>query len=287
MIEEPIQFGVENNLFGILSQPKHDVKNVGILFLNAGFVYHVGPNRIHVELARIISDLGFHSFRFDFAGFGESLMDTDKSTFEEYTTKNVIEAMNVLSENYGLANFILFGICSGADIAFKAALEDERVTGCYIINGSFHPLNEQEKIHPIAVSMTKSRYYKKNLFNLEKWMKLFSIKKIATIASKLRLKSTNQKNIKIENPNPDILSEYTLDNWNKLLSRNTKLKLVYAEGSDTLDIFNMRLTGLNKYINADKMAFEIIKDVDHVFTPHWAQEKLEKSFINWIKNNYN
>lgn len=284
MLDEPIQFGAEHNLFGIVSQPEKAVKNTGVLFLNAGFVYHVGPNRIHVELSRKMTELGYHCLRFDFSGFGESLMDSGSSTFEEYTLNNVKEAINVLSDNYGLKCFILFGICSGADIAFKASLEDQRITGCYLVNGSFHTLNDLEKIYPLAVSMTKSRYLKKNMFNPNKWIKLFSAKKLITIFKRLMHKLSYQN--ERENLSHHLLPEYTFDNWDNLISRNIKLKLVYAEGSDTLDIFNMRLIGLEKYIQTNQINFELFNDVDHVFTPSWSQKKLEISFIDWITKNH-
>lgn len=288
MKEEVIQFGVEHNLLGILSQPEMNIKTTAILFLNAGFIYRAGPNRIHVELSRKLSQEGYYTFRFDFAGFGDSRMDSDKSTFEQYTVSNVIRAIDFLSENYNISNIVLFGICSGADVAFKTAIEDERVNACYFINGTFLNLSDLEKIYPLAQEKIKARYYKKNLYNPRKWIKLLSGKNSLLLFSKVLniIQNTLKPNKPECQPNNSLSSD-SLRCWKLLISKNTKLKLVYAEGSDTFDIFKMQHNELTQYIQSNHIEYELFNNTDHVFTPFWAQERLVNSFINWVNRNNN
>ena len=43
-----------------------------VVLLNAGIVHRVGPNRMHVLLARALAAAGIPSLRFDMSGIGDS-----------------------------------------------------------------------------------------------------------------------------------------------------------------------------------------------------------------------
>ncbi len=139
MNESVIHFGPDLRLMGILSLPdpmKHPDSGdrPAFVFLNAGIIHHVGPNRIHVRLARTLADAGYRSFRFDLPGIGDSLpLDTRESVDEEHR-QGVEEALDTL-EAKGLSDrFVLFGLCSGAILGFQVASQDPRVMGLVFID---------------------------------------------------------------------------------------------------------------------------------------------------------
>src|SRR5689334_7177370 len=76
VIEEPLHFGEDGRLFGILTMPTAQAHSMGdvpvFVFLSAGLLHRVGPARLHVRLARELARMGFSSFRVDLAGIGDS-----------------------------------------------------------------------------------------------------------------------------------------------------------------------------------------------------------------------
>jgi hypothetical protein len=76
--ETPIYFGPGNKLFGILAEPveRRDSRTrrgrAAVILLDIATNYHVGPNRMYVEMARKLAPRGYTSLRFDFSGIGDS-----------------------------------------------------------------------------------------------------------------------------------------------------------------------------------------------------------------------
>lgn len=119
-------------MVGILTQPSAGEARPdapAILLLNSGIIHHIGANRLYVELARELAGRGFTVLRFDFSGVGDSEPRRDALPFEKSAVVETREAMDYLSEVTGVSEFVLIGLCSGADMSYYTALEDERVVG--------------------------------------------------------------------------------------------------------------------------------------------------------------
>lgn len=132
MREKVLRFGVGRGLSGILSEPGPDEAVAGapaVVFLNSGILHHVGASRLHVRLARRLARDGHICLRFDFSGIGDSEARKDALPFVESAPLETKEAMDLLQQKFGIERFVLFGLCSGADMAFKVAGLDERVVG--------------------------------------------------------------------------------------------------------------------------------------------------------------
>jgi dienelactone hydrolase len=135
MSEEPVLFGAEGDVVGILTrpaaaQPDHPT----IVLLNAGVIHRVGPHRLHVTLARRLAANGFAAFRIDLSGIGDSPLRA-ALPFREQAVVDTRAAMDKVGELTGCRRFILFGLCSGADNAIAAALADERVAAVVLLDG--------------------------------------------------------------------------------------------------------------------------------------------------------
>lgn len=136
MKEQAESFGTKNNLIGIYTESKKrsNIDLPVILFLNAGLLHQVGPFRMHVEIARNISMLGFSSFRFNLSGIGDSRKISATKPHEEQAIEDVRLAMDYIQNEKGKNKFVLFGLCAGADNAHFAALEDSRVAGIIFLD---------------------------------------------------------------------------------------------------------------------------------------------------------
>ncbi len=82
-----------------------------------------------------MADLGIASLRFDLSGIGESLAVGSQGTSLQRAQHEVGEAMDWLSQQFGFEQFLLFGLCSGADDALATAVQDDRVVGLSLLDG--------------------------------------------------------------------------------------------------------------------------------------------------------
>lgn len=101
-----------------------------LVWLNAGFLPHVGPFRLHVELARQLATQGWASARFDAPGIGDSLAASSSSP-----VRALREDLDALQAATGCSEFVIGGICSAADLAWATAQVDPRVRGIVMLDG--------------------------------------------------------------------------------------------------------------------------------------------------------
>lgn len=136
MRERALTFGPAN-LVGILTEPdpaKAAPGSPAMVILNSGILHRAGASRLYVRTARAVAELGMTSFRFDFSGIGDSDVRRDSIPIEERFILEAREAMDYLQTVVGADEFVIGGLCSGADGAFWTALDDERVKGVWQID---------------------------------------------------------------------------------------------------------------------------------------------------------
>lgn len=133
--ETPVQIGAGARLSAVLTQPdRADTPAPVFVIPNAGLLHRVGPFRLHVQLARELARRGFPSLRLDLSGIGYSPRHPGLQGLDAAMADLDI-AINWLDDTQGLNNPVLLGSCSGADLAHRVAVADERVRGCAMLDG--------------------------------------------------------------------------------------------------------------------------------------------------------
>ena len=136
-------FGHHENLFGIHTDPLAISKTnkntshckTAVIMLTAGMLTNVGPSRLHVSLAADLAEQGIGSFRFDLSGIGESLPVAGQGASVVRAIGEVKQAMDFLQREHDYSQFMLFGLCSGADDAIATALQDDRIVAVCSMDG--------------------------------------------------------------------------------------------------------------------------------------------------------
>ncbi len=131
-------FGPEGGLVGVMTEPvggSSQANRTACIFLNAGLVHHVGPNRMYVRLARQVASLGYPSLRFDLSNRGDSDARRDGLSFLAGGVADLRLAMDLMHKTLGVERFVLLGICSGAINSLYAATVEPRVVGAVSIDG--------------------------------------------------------------------------------------------------------------------------------------------------------
>jgi dienelactone hydrolase len=146
--ERVVRFGAGQGLAGILSAPRDARPDVPhVVFVNAGVVHRVGPNRLYVDVARALSALGYPVLRFDLAGLGDSEAGGGGMSLTEAAVADVQAAFDFLSRTRKATSFVLFGLCSGANYSLLTAFADPRVVGAMLIDPSTTRTRRGEMIH--------------------------------------------------------------------------------------------------------------------------------------------
>lgn len=283
MNERALLLGRSGSLVGVVTDPATapgDDNKPAVVFLNAGMLHRVGPNRIYVNLARQVAGAGFAALRFDLSGIGDSLARRDGMPFRESALIETLEVMSYLQAKRNIDRFILLGICSGADVAFDVACRDQRVAGAVLINGYYLPDDMMMDFMQRIQAGTRGRYYRRRLFDLRSWWRvisgrsdLASIK--AAVGAKIRGLLSQETAVA-----PG--TEHAMF-WRPLAERGCESLLVYTEGSTALDSFNLTIKKeIEALSGSGKVAVQVLNDVDHVFTLIWTQELLADMVMRWL-----
>lgn len=170
MKERAIRIGKPTPLVGVVSEPDNfDPDLPAVLILNSGVMHHVGTCRLSVKVGRTIAAQGLLAVRFDYSGIGDSEPRRGALSFEESSIAETREVMDYLQKTRGVSQFILYGLCSGADAAYITGLADSRVVGLVKLD----PYCYRTWQYPI-------RYYGPLLFRAKRW-KGFLAKKIGKL----------------------------------------------------------------------------------------------------------
>jgi hypothetical protein len=116
--------------FGLLNRGSTLRGGTAVVLFNAGLIHRVGPFRVYVHLARRLAARGVHVLRFDLPrvgdGSGDARINGDGA---------VAAALDAVKRETGCRELVVGGICSAADLAWKTAVRDPRVTGVLLFDG--------------------------------------------------------------------------------------------------------------------------------------------------------
>jgi alpha-beta hydrolase superfamily lysophospholipase len=124
--------------FGVLAEPAAGpATGVCTVFLNAGAVRNVGPNRLWVETARRWAAHGVRTLRLDLEGIGEADGAPPPTVCDFYLPKYQQQLATVLDRLQEIGTgerFALVGLCAGGYWAFQEGVDDPRVSSVLLLN---------------------------------------------------------------------------------------------------------------------------------------------------------
>lgn len=267
MTERTIQFGPSREMVGTLCFPESGraVGTTGLLLLNAGIVHRIGPHRINVRLAREAAALGLPSLRFDLSGRGDSLPASPARRYDEQAALDVVHAVGALCDEARCDRVMLFGICSGADDGFAAALSEPRLASLVLFDPPIFPTLRWRA----RVMASKLRKYGIR----------GSIARAIAIRRTMSIDSGAEDNYGRDVPP---VREYAA-RLAQLADRGARVRLVYSGSTcDEADYQAQRRLVLGREGLSGRIQTEFLPDIDHVVTTRRAQELLVSRFREWL-----
>ena len=277
--ERAVRFGTDAHLFGVMSHRRGEREGARdlpvVVFLNAGAVHHVGPNRLYVNLARRLGAAGFHCLRFDVESLGDSVRRSpgkENESYPENALTDVRTALKFLRRQLGYRRFIVTGLCSGAHNSFHAGLEFAET-----------PIDEVILINPLTfywvegMDFATSRsfedmvQYRKSLRDPNRWLKLLRgridfrrLFEVTLTQARAKARSSYEsfRELLVPESGPRLSRDLK-----RLFAMNRRMTLFVAEGDPGRDILmaGARRTA-SKALESGAIRVHMIANADHTFS---------------------
>jgi len=286
LTEEILDVG---GMFGILSRPTKPIANAPLIVLpNIGANYHIGCNRIYVELGRRWAALGFSVMRFDVTGIGDSPALAGQRENDIYADSSIADTGRVLrwgSEVLGVERFVLGGVCSGAYASYYAALANTSVSAVLLMNPLTFQWLEGDSLEARGRTTLKSTdFYARAALDPGTWRRLVrhnvNVQAIAQVMAQRAWRRLRR--LRASGPGTDIAVGFR-----RLCARGSRVILVCGEDDGSRDVVSEHLGP-----NADELAgesnfrFEIIRGTDHTFAPRAARHDLYRVLTAHLLGTY-
>jgi pimeloyl-ACP methyl ester carboxylesterase len=277
--ERPVIFGGDVELVGVVGGPSGTpsvTARPACVFLNAGLVHRVGPNRMNVRVGRRLAEAGYQTLRFDFSGRGDSDVRRDSLSFMETSVTETAAAMDLMQTTRNCSQFVLIGLCSGAVNAFQVAIADPRVVGAVLIDGPAY-----------TTPGYYARYYLRRLANLDSWRNTLAGRN--ELGRRLRgrvpprgrpleddfvnpLRDTNAMPPKAE----------IAATLKRVLDRGARFLFVFSASARTYNYRNQFRDAFPTLMERGAISIEYFPNADHTFTRLHNQVRLEDAVTRWV-----
>jgi alpha-beta hydrolase superfamily lysophospholipase len=302
--EQAVVFGPRRSLFGVLATPppgsaRSDVP--AIIMLNAGTVHRVGSHRFYVPLARRWAEMGFHVFRVDLSGIGDSPVPegcTENLTYPRDGMDDVRAAMDFLTETTKIRKFVVVGLCSGGDLAFQLGFKEPRVASAIMLNPRTFLVNDLSMVD----SYEQARWYQRSVTQGDKWKKLLrgdvNIKRALTLAAPKvkdilvkRARRAVTKIMGVVYPNNPLAEQrretdvpYCL---RTMAERGVDTYLFVSEHDPGVDYVDANYgPAMHALVSVPNFRRTDVKGTDHTFTARWAQEQVGALLTEHLTQRY-
>ena len=289
MNEQAVLLGKSNSLVGIITPPPEAVqkkRNTAMIFLNAGLVHRIGPNRLYVHLARRLAGQGFLSVRFDFSGIGGSPPGTGTESFAQRAIRETREVMDSICERTGISNFCLIGLCSGAIVAFRTAGKDSRVAAAIMLNA-----------RGIAVSTAWDRSAESSWQIRDYWKKLFIPRSLLSAVKKTftgnsepyrrlfnAIRNRLKHRIKAQEEFDTVANDLAED-IHTLIERQIHLLWVCSDGDPSVEYLKMIASVGHADLRDHKLIRQMtINGANHTFDSLSSQKKVLNQIETWASD---
>ena len=282
-VEEPVWIDADPSLFGILCKPRRACADRPvILLLNTGANHHIGANRLAVTLARRLAGLGFTSLRFDVAGIGDSPGRQGARHQPIYAEDPIDDVRRVAAwlAHRGYRRYTALGLCSGAYVAFHAAVREPGLTGLVLVNLQRFVWREGDQVE-IAAERTfhGTGFYRAKLFDVATWQRILEgrvdvagIARLLTSHTRKRL-AASMSELAGRRHGSAGERRRIVQGFVTLAERGVRTLLLYSATDGGLDERDLYLgRGGRKLRGLAGVRQQLIEGADHTFSARWARE---------------
>jgi pimeloyl-ACP methyl ester carboxylesterase len=284
--ECPVSIRTTTALFGIVTEPsQNEVRRRGVILINAGADYHMGPGRMYVSLARRWARSGYYVLRLDLAGLGDSATRPgrpDDDTFPPAALDDIRDAVAYLRGRYEIREVTLMGLCSGAYHALRAAAVGLAMERVLLVNPQNYFWSESMTLDDLQLAevVRNPGVYRERIHSASAWrrlltgqvnvwriFKIYAYRQMLVAETALR-DVARALHIKVANDLGRELEE--------IVGRGVQVTFIFAAGEPGIDLLKIQGGSSVKKLG-ESCRVRIIEDADHTFSrsgPRSAMERL-------------
>jgi pimeloyl-ACP methyl ester carboxylesterase len=256
-----------------------------VILINTGSNHHVGPNRLHVNLARRLAGEGFHVLRMDISGVGDSLVrpgGRENHMYSACAPEDVQAAMDALSARTRASRFVLVGICSGAYVAFHTSLADRRVAEQILVNLQTFDFRDGDSLVLRKRLFGRStRAYRRLLFHPRTWWRFLKGSLDVHWVVRVLLHRARERAGQHASALRSLITYGRYEHsdvarrFKDLDDRGVATLLVYADDDGGLDTIEQHLGPDARAMRSrSRFGMRTVSGADHTFTPTSSQPRL-------------
>jgi pimeloyl-ACP methyl ester carboxylesterase len=241
----------------------------------------MGRNRMMVRLSRQAGGRGFHAFRFDYHGVGESTGPIESFSLNAPYVQDLEGAARAV-EGFGIDRHVYAGICFGARTVMTLVPTRAGVAGVALVEPPIRDgLREGRKL---------TRYGTKQLMRvaLRPWVLagLFKKEQRAYYAKfvKAKVHAARSRDESREEADLSWVSEHYLGTLQRLVDRGIPVLLVYGDGSENYREFLRAQTGrLGELLSSAGAGIETVTlpGQIHGFSDLLSQQRVIDTIERW------
>lgn len=276
MRERTLRIGRPTPLVGVATEPDNfDPARPALIVLNSGVLHHVGACRLSVKIARAAASGGLLAVRFDYSGIGDSEPRRGSDHFELVSRRECAEVMDHLQATRGVKQFILYGLCSGADAAYNTALVDPRVVAiaqidayCYVTPRFYY-----EYYRPIVF---KAGRWKS--FLGRQWNRLLGARKAAEDekAPSAEGNFDTPTYTRIFPPRDEVAA-----GLGALIARDVRMFVIFTGGEPHYRYRGQYRASFPEVPFGDRLQVEYYPQTNHIITQPAYQERVVRDISEW------
>lgn len=277
--ERIMRFGPDQRLVGILSAPSETRPGAPhVVFVNAGIVHRVGPNRLYVDLARKLAARGFPVLRFDLSGLGDSASLSTSASVADAAVTDVQSAFNALESSRQAKRFIVAGLCLGANYSFLTATADDRVAGVLAVDPTVARTPRGRLVH-----------LGRRALHLATLRELVSLRHPIWRRSMARLRDAAPELAADQGARPGAGAQSSMPTrasaeaeMQRLIDRGVRLMVVFTGGVNNVYNYREQLFDLLPGLNfRDRLQLEYMPDTDHSVSDRASRATLLAAAESW------
>jgi alpha-beta hydrolase superfamily lysophospholipase len=258
-------------LFAIATDPDAATESPTVLMLNSGSDWHVGPNRLWVDLSRRWAAAGFRCVRLDESGLGDSPARPGREADVVRAPEafdDVADAAAALEPD-DPTNVILVGLCSGAYQALESALL-RAPRAVYAVNPILHfdppelasgPMDPRRRICRPATSLVR----------VYRWLP------VAPLRRRLRKLAWRVAHLLHRHRNPS--------NWLGQL-RHDGVEVLVICGVDEARPFDSARETTDDVAEGATIRIDVIDDLDHALMPAWQRLEVTRRMTDHLVGHF-
>ncbi len=273
--EQPIRFGPDGILFGIITEPRcSELTRRVVVLVNAAADSHVCMGRLYVALARSLARRDYAVLRMDLAGLGDS--DTrpgepENDVYPPSAIDDIRAAIELVRHRYPLAEIVVAGLCSGAYHALQAASEAVDLDRVLMLNPEVFSWRQDMRIDDIQLVevLAAKDVYRARVRSFKYWGKLLTgrvdVGHIARVQYRRLLLALSTGSARVARRIHIRLPNDLGTKLERIVRRGVHIDIVFARGEPGIEL--LRLQGGSSVRRlGDRCQVHIVEGADHNFS---------------------